>query len=77
MAPACVYGFLPDKTESTYKHFLDILSLLPIAAPYKIMVDCELAAMKASEKALPCGTISECFFDLSQNFIPKVGKIGH
>ena len=33
IAPACLYGFLPNKTESTYKRFLDILlSFLPNAA---------------------------------------------
>ena len=72
IAPACVYGFLPNKTESTYKRFLDILlSLLPNADPEKVLIDFELAAMKAFEKALPNANISGCFFHLSQNFIRK------
>ena len=66
IAPACVYGFLPNKTESTYKRFLDILlSLLPNAAPDKVLIDFELAAMKAFEKALPNANISGCFSHLS------------
>ena len=77
IAPACVYGFLPNKTESTYKRFLDILlSLLPNAAPDKVLIDFELAAMKAFEKALPNANISGCFFHLSQNFIRKIGELG-
>ena len=77
IAPAYVYGFLPNKTQSTYKLFLDILlSLFPNAAPDKILIDFELAAMKAFEKALPNATISGCIFHLSQNFIRKIGEIG-
>ena len=77
IAPACVYGFLPNKTESTYKRFLDILLLLlPNAASDKVLIDFELAAMKAFEKALPNATISGCFFHLSQNFIHKIGELG-
>ena len=77
IAPACVYGFLSNKTESTYKRFLDILlSLLPNAAPDKVLIDFELAAMKAFEKALPNANISGCFFHLSQNFIRKIGELG-
>ena len=77
IAPACVYGFLPNKTESSYKRFLDILlSLLPNAAPDKVLIDFELAAMKAFEKALPNATIAGCFFHLSQKFIRKIGKLG-
>ena len=77
ITPACVYGFLPNKTESTYKRFLDILlSFLPNAAPDIVLIDFELAAMKAFEKALPNATISGCFFHLSQNFIRKIGELG-
>ena len=77
IAPACVYGFLPNKTESTYKLFLDILlSLFPNAAPGKILIDFELAALKAIEKALPNATMSGCFFHLSENFIRKIGELG-
>ena len=73
----CVYGFLPNKTESTYKRFLDVLlSPLPNAAPDKVLIDFELAAMKAFEKALPNASISGCFFHLSQNFIRKIGELG-
>ena len=50
IAPACVYGFLPNKTESTYKRLLDIsLSTLPNAVPDKVLIDFELAAMKTFE----------------------------
>ena len=77
IAPACVYGFLPNKTESTHERFLDILlSLLPNAAPDKVLIDLELAAMKAFEKALPNATISGCFLHLSQIFIRKIGELG-
>ena len=77
IAPACVYGFLPNKTEGTYKLFLDVLlSLLPNAAPDKVLIDFELAAIKTFKKALPNATISGSFFHLSQNFIGKIGKLG-
>ena len=37
IAPACVYGFLPNKTESTYKRLVEILlSLLQKQLPIKI-----------------------------------------
>ena len=77
MRPACVYGFLRNKTESTYNCFLDfLLSLLPNAAPDKVLIDFELAAMKAFEKTLPNATISGCFFHLMQNFIRRIGELG-
>ena len=77
IAPACVYGFLPNKTESTYKRFLDnLLSLLPNAAPDEVLIDFEIAAMKAFEKALLHATISGRFFHLSENFIRKIGELG-
>ena len=70
IALACVHGFLPNKTESTYESFLDILwSLLPKAVSDKVLIDFDLAAMKAVEKALPNATILGCFIHLSQNFI--------
>ena len=70
IAPACVHGFLPNKTESTSKGFLDILlSLLPKAVSDNVLIDFELAAMKAVKKALPNATLSGCFFHLSQNFV--------
>ena len=43
--------------------------LLPNAAPDKVLIDFEPAAMKTFEKALPIATISGCFCHLSQNFI--------
>ena len=66
-----------NKTESTHKRFLDILlSLLPNAAPDKVLIDFELAAIKAFKKALPNATVSGCLLHLSQNFIRKIGKLG-
>ena len=52
------------------------MSLLPNAAPDKVLIDFELAAMKAFKKALPNANISGCFFHLSQNFIRKIGELG-
>ena len=52
------------------------MSLLQNAAPDKVLIDFELAAMKAFEKALPNATISGCFFHLSQNSIRKIGELG-
>ena len=54
IAPACMYGFLPNKTESTYKRFLDILlSLLSNAAPDKVLIDFQLAALKTFRRYCP------------------------
>ena len=53
-----------------------MLSLLPNAAPDKVLINFDLAAMKAFEKAWPNATISGCFFHLSQNFIRKIGELG-
>ena len=52
------------------------MSLLPNASPDKVLIDLELAAMKAFEKALPNANISGCFLHLSQNFIRKIGELG-
>ena len=77
IAPACVYGFLPSKTQSTYRRFLEIfMSLFPNAAPDKVVMNFELAAMKAFEKALPKTTISGCFFLLSENFTRPKCELG-
>ena len=70
IAPVCLYRFLPNKTGSTYKRFVDILfSLLQNAALDNVLIDFELAAMQAFEKALPNATILGCFLHLSQSFI--------
>ena len=62
IAPSCVYRFLPNKTESTYERFLDIFMPLLLnlnVAPDEVLIDFELAAIKAFEKALPNDTISK------------------
>ena len=63
IASACAYRFLPNKTESIYKRFLEnLLLLFPNAAPDKVLINFEPGAMIAIEKALPNDTISGCFF---------------
>lgn len=75
--PAGVYCLLPNKTADTYRRVLDQLHILiPAAAPRKILIDFERAAMNIFSDAYPDATISGCYFHLCQSIIRKVNEVG-
>ena len=75
--PACVYAFLPSKTEMTYRRFLDIiLKLAPNSAPEKILVDFENAVIQSFAAKFPMSSLSGCYFHLTQNFNKKIAELG-
>lgn len=75
--PAGVYCLLINKTTETYRRLLDQLRvLIPAAAPQKILVDFERAAMNEFSTAYPNATVSGCYFHLCQSILRKVNEIG-
>ena len=77
IAPACIYAFLPNKTEKTYHRFSEALKILvPDSRPEKILLDFEQAAIQAFQKNFPETKLSGCFFHLSQSFMRKIGELG-
>ena len=66
IAPACIYAFLPNKTEKTYNRFLQaLIDLAPNCRPEKILLDFEQAALQSFQKTFPEAHLSGCFFHLS------------
>ena len=77
IAPACIYAFLPNKTEKTYHRFLEALKILaPDRRPEKILLDYEQAAIQAIHKNFPESKLSGCFFNLSQSFMRIIVELG-
>jgi hypothetical protein len=77
ITPAALYCLLSNKTAATYDMVLRQLKLLvPLAAPRKILVDFERAAMNAFSSAFPDATVTGCYFHLCQSVIRKVNEIG-
>ena len=77
IAPACIYAFLPNKTEKTYHRFLEALKILaPDSRPENILLDFEQAAVQAFQKNFPETKLSGCFFHLSQSFMRKIAELG-
>lgn len=77
MNPAAVYCLMSNKTADSYTRMLAALhDLVPLAAPKKILVDFEKAAMNAFEAAYPNAAVTGCYFHLTQSVIRKVNEIG-
>ena len=75
--PAACYCLLSNKTNESYGIVLhEIKRLVPLAAPKKILVDFERAAMTAFSEVFPEATITGCYFHLCQSVIRKVNEIG-
>lgn len=75
--PAGVYCLLCNKTRATYDRFLNALKvLIPSAAPSRILLDFEAAAMNAFREAYPNAQVTGCYFHLCQCIIRKVNEIG-
>jgi hypothetical protein len=75
--PAAVYCLLTSKTAETYATVLRAMkTLIPLAAPTKILVDFERAAMNAFHDAFPVATVTGCYFHLTQALVRKVNEVG-
>ncbi|XP_068227951.1 uncharacterized protein [Palaemon carinicauda] len=71
-----VYALLPNKTEETYKKFLVALKeKIPTFQPLTIMIDFELAMVKAIEQEFPRSQICGCFFIFVRAFIEKYMEV--
>ena len=76
-APACMYAFRPDKTEKTYRRFLEALKILaPDNRPGKLLLDFEQADIQTFQKNFPDSKLSGCFFPISQSFMRKIAELG-
>ena len=62
-----VYALLSSRTEEAYQHLLqEILTLKEGLNPDSIMVDFELAAIRAFQNTFPTATITGCMFHFGQ-----------
>ena len=75
--PACIYAFLPNKTEKTYNRFLQaLIDLAPNCRLEKILLDFEQADLQSFQKTFPEAHLSGCFFHLSQSYMRKINELG-
>ena len=74
-----VWGWLPDKTEISYKVFLHLVlgKIMELQIPFnveEIITDFELNIHKAVDDMLPSVCILGCYFHLAKAFKKKVDK---
>jgi len=75
--PTGIYCLLVNKTRNTYDRMLSALKqLIPSAAPERVLVDFESAAMGAFHDAYPEAQIRGCYFHLCQSINRKVNEVG-
>ncbi|KAM7315741.1 uncharacterized protein ISCGN_005524 [Ixodes scapularis] len=72
-----VYGLLPNKSETTYRRFVDVLlSHVGTHCVEVVYTDFEIAAINAIKAMAPSARIQGCFFHLSQSVYRKVCSSG-
>ncbi|XP_068211896.1 uncharacterized protein, partial [Palaemon carinicauda] len=72
-----VYALLPNKTQETYKRFLQIVKeKIPTFEPATIMIDFELAMIRAIEHEFPRTKCRGCFFHLCKSIYRKIQENG-
>lgn len=75
--PVGVYCLMTNKTAATYQRFIEQLRvLIPQAAPQKILVDFERAAINAFKAAYGNALVTGCYFHLCQSIQRKVNELG-
>jgi len=75
--PAGVYCLLGNKTRATYDRMITVLKvLIPSAAPRRILIDFESAAINAFREAYSTTDITGCYFHLCQSVVRKVQEAG-
>ena len=75
----CVWGWLPDKTETSYKVFLHLIliNLKELSIPFnleEIICDYELNIHKSLDDMCERVKILGCFFHFAQSLQHKVDK---
>jgi hypothetical protein len=77
LTPTAIYCLLSNKNRATYDRLLAVVkSLVPNAAPQRILLDFESAAMNAFTAAYPEAEIAGCYFHLCQSILRKVHTVG-
>lgn len=72
-----VYVLCSDKTTATYRRIFDELMILqPNFNPTNIVVDFELATVKAIREIFPNANIQGCYFHFKKNIIHQLGQHG-
>lgn len=75
--PAGVYCLLANKSRETYDNLMGVLKqLIPTAAPHRILVDFESAAINSFRQAYPNSDVTGCYFHLCQSVLRKVNECG-
>jgi hypothetical protein len=75
--PAAIYCLVQTKTRAVYDRILDAVKhMIPLAAPERILLDFENAAIGAFQSSFPTATVMGCYFHLTQSVIRKVQEIG-
>lgn len=77
VAPAAVYCLMTSKTEQAYNVVLNrVKQMIPAAAPSKVLVDFERAAMNAFRHNFEQCSVTGCYFHLCQSVLRKVNELG-
>lgn len=72
-----VYVICSDKSAETYRRIFDeLLNLQPNLNPATIVVDFELATIKAIKSIFPNAKIQGCHFHFKKNMIHQIGQNG-
>lgn len=75
--PAGIYCLLHNKSRNTYDRMLNaVKTLIPDAAPRRILLDFESASIAAFREAYPDAEITGCYFHLCQSVLRKVQELG-
>nr|AGQ20118.1 AsIV-cont00009-ORF1 [Apophua simplicipes ichnovirus] len=73
-----VYTFLPNKSKEIYRAvLLELQRLRPEMEPRRIMIDFEMASIRAFQEIFPNAQVKGCYFHLRQSFIRHIqlGKL--
>ena len=63
----CIYALLPGRSEEIYRRFLDhVIRLVPAVNPASVVLDFEIATMKAFQAQFLRKMISGCMFHSGQ-----------
>ena len=72
----CVYALLPNKQQTTYARFFDVLLDDDHLQPQTVMVDFEIAVLNAVRGSFPNSALKGCFFHFCQAIYRKVQSLG-
>jgi MULE transposase domain/FLYWCH zinc finger domain len=77
ITPAAVYCLVQNKQRTVYDNLLTtVKNMIPLAAPERILVDFEQAAIGAFRNAFPNADVRGCYFHLTQSVQRKIQELG-